>query len=813
MKKFFALVLALVMALSLTTVAWGVDPVEVSDEAGLVAAFENGGTYKLTKSVAVAENTRFVVGKGVSVTLDLGGNTLSSTNTATATHNFFIDVKGGTLTISNGAVEYTHTGANMGWNGATEVFDVTAGGVLNMSGVASKISGTDMNFAVHMNNWGSVTFDADNCVFDATYCGVRVFNSGPDMNDVTIKNSTLKGGSRAFWVHNYGSSDMGGKVYSGSKDAYDESKVLGRLDLDIYNNGNTFEITGTAKSPIRYGFNEPVYFTEQGVRVTDVAEPSAPVVAPSDELDETQKELVENVGTSFDTAANEALGAAASAVVDNNPVSADDVAEALADAGVTGAVEEFDIVVESSFDVEITDVVADNGDVDSITLDITPVYQMVATNGTDDVVLAEGELEIEEPVVITVNIPDSLAEQAVNGKLYVTHEAATGTYVYEATVGGSVGAYTATFTNPHGFSPFTISAGNPTVAVVNGVNYANLQDAVDAAPAGGTVKLMADCAENVTVAKNLTFDFNGKSYTGTVNAVNGYSYVNGAVVNNAGQFVGSASALTSSKATYGTTLAAALANKIETVEVKPALEASASLKSFQTYQVFVTKLADKTVSVLPSQYVVVPTDVNADIVVVDGNKIICLAAVAGVTKYDDDAKAVKVAYNADPECGDVYVASAANTGVYYLYKNAYYVECDAVSADKVFNVDGVAVAAKATNLVKILPHTYAFDTKTVGTKTEVTKVYCTECKATFSFVVGDVEDAVKTFGAGNYVDIGLNDPNGDDIFVRTAVVSIPVGSTTIVESAETFDAGIAMYVGMSVMAAAGSVVVLKKRED
>ena len=43
------------------------------------------------------------------------------------------------------------------------------------------------------------------------------------------------------------------------------------------------------------------------------------------------------------------------------------------------------------------------------------------------------------------------------------------------------------------------------------------------------------------------------------------------------------------------------------------------------------------------------------------------------------------------------------------------------------------------------------------------------------------------------------------------VPSIP--STDKVTSAETFDAGIAMYVGMSVMAAAGSVVVLKKRED
>ena len=38
-------------------------------------------------------------------------------------------------------------------------------------------------------------------------------------------------------------------------------------------------------------------------------------------------------------------------------------------------------------------------------------------------------------------------------------------------------------------------------------------------------------------------------------------------------------------------------------------------------------------------------------------------------------------------------------------------------------------------------------------------------------------------------------------------------STDKVTSAETFDAGIAMYVGMSVMAAAGSAVVVKKRED
>ena len=44
------------------------------------------------------------------------------------------------------------------------------------------------------------------------------------------------------------------------------------------------------------------------------------------------------------------------------------------------------------------------------------------------------------------------------------------------------------------------------------------------------------------------------------------------------------------------------------------------------------------------------------------------------------------------------------------------------------------------------------------------------------------------------------------------VAGVSTPSTDKVQSAETFDAGIAMYVGMSVMAAAGSVVVLKKKD-
>jgi len=216
----------------------------------------SGGEVFLMNDVTLTENTAFAIKDGKTATLKLNGNTLSGTNTNTATHNFLFDANNGTLNVSNGTVEYTHTGTNMGWNGATTVFDVTGGGVLNMDGVTVKVSGTDMNFAVHLNNWGEVTLNANNCVFDATYCGVRVFNSGYDMNNVKITNSTLKGNTRAFWVHNY-IGDLNSAQHS-------DDAIKARLNLDIYGNGNEFVLAGTAKSPIRYGFGTTVYYDVNG---------------------------------------------------------------------------------------------------------------------------------------------------------------------------------------------------------------------------------------------------------------------------------------------------------------------------------------------------------------------------------------------------------------------------------------------------------------------------------------------------------------------------------------------------------------------
>lgn len=237
----------------------------VSSAEQLIAALTSGKSAVLLNDIAIDADTTITVKAGTTSALNLNGHTISSTNARTATHNFLIDVKGGTLSISNGTVRYQHTGANMEWNGATTVIDVTAGGVLNLNDVTVKnLGGTDMNFAVHMNNWGAVTLNADNCVFDAPYCGVRVFNSGPDMNNVKITNSKLTGATRAFWVHNY-LGDLNSAQHS-------DEAIKARLNLDIYNNNNAFEITGEAKSPIRYGFGTTVYFNAEGSQIVDTAE-------------------------------------------------------------------------------------------------------------------------------------------------------------------------------------------------------------------------------------------------------------------------------------------------------------------------------------------------------------------------------------------------------------------------------------------------------------------------------------------------------------------------------------------------------------
>ena len=214
-----------------------------------------GGDINLNDLLTrAAADPSFTIAAGKTLSIDLNGNKLSATSTQTGKNYNMFDVRG-TLTVKNGTMEYEHLGENMGWGSSTNLFIVTAGGVLNLEDVTAKnLGGSDMGFVAHLNNWGEVTLNVENCTLESNYVPVRVFNSGNDMNNVTIKNSTLNGVSPAFRVHNYTVADFG------TEEKAEAQKAL--LNFDIYNGTNTFspDLNG-----VRYGFTNSVRTDAYGI--------------------------------------------------------------------------------------------------------------------------------------------------------------------------------------------------------------------------------------------------------------------------------------------------------------------------------------------------------------------------------------------------------------------------------------------------------------------------------------------------------------------------------------------------------------------
>ena len=218
--------------------------------AAAIAAAEDGATIKVLQNHDC--NVGATVPAGKTLELDLNGKTVSGKTFGNTNPQDLFLVKGN-LTVKNGTITAEHIGANMGWGGQGTIFNITAGGVVTLNDVtATHLGGTDMNFVAHLNNWGTASLYVENSTLEATYIAVRVFNSGPDMNNVSINNTTLKG-KYCFWVHNYNAAgDNCG--YGGGTDA--------TLNFDIFNGTNTFEYT--SKAPVLYGFNNPIYFDADG---------------------------------------------------------------------------------------------------------------------------------------------------------------------------------------------------------------------------------------------------------------------------------------------------------------------------------------------------------------------------------------------------------------------------------------------------------------------------------------------------------------------------------------------------------------------
>ncbi len=200
------------------------------------------------------------------------------------------------------------------------------------------------------------------------------------------------------------------------------------------------------------------------------------------------------------------------------------------------------LVVEPYFDVALSGVTvqsedavvgepAQNASIVSLTVDITPMYNLIATTAEfpEDIVLEDGgtveqnaiyvaeglHLNLPEGTVIEIKlpIPANLANAAPEGEqgdkhLFVLHKG----YQYDANVfedEQNPGSWYASFVNPHGFSEFVLTRESAAVArICNEYRddyFTDLQAAVNAVDNGETIFILRDTEETAYASGPASF--------------------------------------------------------------------------------------------------------------------------------------------------------------------------------------------------------------------------------------------------------------------------------------------------------------------
>lgn len=231
------------------------------------------------------------------------------------------------------------------------------------------------------------------------------------------------------------------------------------------------------------------------------------------------------LGSDIDNAKQEAVKASAQSVkvpeianasAKNVSISSSQAEQYIKEANLTSSTGQEVILYVQSF-LDVTPTAYDEGN-KTYTLDITPKYQIIASTATtadqikldtlapdkNAVVVKQATvLNVTEPTQVSLTLPNSFVTAlGENPTIYVKHVKDNGkTYIYTASLNGN----TLTFTNPHGFSEFTVTTTAP-VATVDGIGYKSLQDAVDAAANRATIVLNSGTSHtlNLNTTKSVT---------------------------------------------------------------------------------------------------------------------------------------------------------------------------------------------------------------------------------------------------------------------------------------------------------------------
>lgn len=325
-----------------------------------------------------------------------------------------------------------------------------------------------------------------------------------------------------------------------------------------YFNGNFEKTAGSITISGGYFTSDPTAYLANGkaaveselagynYKVADKTSTPATVAAANPTVDtskisETQQqaaiEIANQLKADNNTVSGDGLTAAASTIANNNTVSTNDGKSALESNYITTGTNSTRIVVQTYMDIDITAV-----DITSktLTLDITPMYRTVATTAINDADISlsgdgrnavdmskSGTLAINKPVTVKIPLPASFVTKKPDGSydnIYVQHKGHeyTATVTEKPQAEGTTSATTliATFTNPDGFSEFTISSTSTAVAKIGDNSYTTLQAAIDAVQNGETINVTGTDL-SATVSGNKSFTVTGESVTLT--AASGYN--------------------------------------------------------------------------------------------------------------------------------------------------------------------------------------------------------------------------------------------------------------------------------------------------
>ena len=175
------------------------------------------------------------------------------------------------------------------------------------------------------------------------------------------------------------------------------------------------------------------------------------------------------------------------------------------------------IVYQTYVDVTVTDAKKDSSNLTELTVNLTPMYRVVATtkNVTDIKVKGDsGVLDNEANAILIenankLNVPAQAYEvtlalpsnfDTTDNKLSIKHTKGNGSVeYYTGTVTTDKNSNKFVTFTTNGFSPFTIYAASQSAASVNGVIYPSFQEAVNAAQNNDEITLLKGDAVSATM--------------------------------------------------------------------------------------------------------------------------------------------------------------------------------------------------------------------------------------------------------------------------------------------------------------------------